>query len=478
MICIFFRLSKKDALIISEEVEEESLGTNDSSAITSSPTSPTKTVNDSTASTSTPNKSFERKNSFLGKLFSGRKKSSSPGSGGAKPEIATFSAQFPPDTVLPPDASYSSAIYAPVRKRTKSPEPAPRATVSESVSSPMAQVRNGPNGNFVIYERVDMPPVSTSPPRQLQQPIYGHQQQQNNQQQQQHQQQQQQQQQVYGVNNPLRYQYPRMEGMYSNPPPPMPYRPPPPNPYRTSPPPIRSPVSAPAYQTPPPPSTSSTNYTPRSSPFVAKRNDVAANVGVDSSDLSSSSGPSSLDSQQSQRKQQQQQLATPESPRNKSSPLYGDSLIVIERSNRDLEQKLKSNNNSKDAAVSSPPVIVVNTLPNRMMGGSNGHHHHNRFNRAVDTIHNRLSQEVIYEVPDSGESPAAKESVQTTSFPSISDLTLADIGGSNNFKSLTAQKLMAGLSFNSIDTLIEVNAAADARNNFNESTETIDFGVI
>ena len=37
---------------------------------------------------------------------------------------------------------------------------------------------------------------------------------------------------------------------------------------------------------------------------------------------------------------------------------------------------------------------------------------------------------------------------------------------------------MAGLSFNSIDTLLEVNAAAEARNKLNESTETVDFGVI
>jgi len=37
---------------------------------------------------------------------------------------------------------------------------------------------------------------------------------------------------------------------------------------------------------------------------------------------------------------------------------------------------------------------------------------------------------------------------------------------------------MSGLSFNSIDTLLEVNAAAEARSKHNESTETIDFGVI
>ncbi len=71
-------------------------------------------------------------------------------------------------------------------------------------------------------------------------------------------------------------------------------------------------------------------------------------------------------------------------------------------------------------------------------------------------------------------------------------------GGNLEFKSLTAQKLMAGLSFNSIDTLLEVNAAAEARSRgggnpsnavvgnggpvsnviMNQSTETVDFGVI
>ena len=71
-------------------------------------------------------------------------------------------------------------------------------------------------------------------------------------------------------------------------------------------------------------------------------------------------------------------------------------------------------------------------------------------------------------------------------------------GGNLEFKSLTAQKLMAGLSFNSIDTLLEVNAAAEARSGgggnpsnavvgnggpvsnviMNQSTETVDFGVI
>ena len=61
------------------------------------------------------------------------------------------------------------------------------------------------------------------------------------------------------------------------------------------------------------------------------------------------------------------------------------------------------------------------------------------------------------------------------SYPSLSDLSIADL---SSFKSLTAQKLMAGLSFNSIDTLLEVNAAAEARSKLNESTETVDFGII
>ena len=73
--------------------------------------------------------------------------------------------------------------------------------------------------------------------------------------------------------------------------------------------------------------------------------------------------------------------------------------------------------------------------------------------------------------------------------PSLSDLgSIADL--SANFKSLTARKLMAGLSISRIDTLLEVNAAAAdngnngggggnaRRHNLDESTETIDFGVI
>ena len=146
---------------------------------------------------------------------------------------------------------------------------------------------------------------------------------------------------------------------------------------------------------------------------------------------------------------------------------------------------MRNGGSGKVSSVAATPPIV-NSLHNRYL----------RFNRAVDTIHNRLSQEVIYEVPDSASESGGVESSVTTvgsvknndeepsstssdvqTFPSITDLTMADIN-TNNFKSLTAQKLMAGLSFNSIDTLIEVNAVAEARKNLNESTETVDFGVI
>ena len=476
-------------MMISEELEEDEAGL---SSTDNSPTSPTAPSNKNDSSTATtPNKSFERKNSFLGKLFSSKKKSgagsSPPGNGGAasKPEIGTFSAQFPPEAVLPPDASYSNAIYTPIRKlprqqqqdeltpNASSPPPPP----SDINTSASAQVRNGPNGNFVIYERG--PDVTASSP-QRQQPIYS-----------QIQQQQQQQllpptSQVYGINNPLRYQYPPVH--YSNPPPPMPYRPPPPNPYQ------------PNYR----PSPSQQQHQQQAtSPYVVKRNDVAmaSLASSEPSSTSGSSGPSSLDSQASQLRIRNSNLsATPEKltlKKDASSALYDDSLVVIERSNHELEQKLQN------GKTSSSPSKVVNTLHNRLLHQPP---HHVRLNRAVDTIHNRLSQEVIYEVPDSAqeqeemaaaaamvtkvaanaktikeeEEPVSSASdMPSSAFPSISDLTIADIGGpANQFKSLTAQKLMAGLSFNSIDTLIEVNAAAEARKNLNESTETVDFGVI
>ena len=142
----------------------------------------------------------------------------------------------------------------------------------------------------------------------------------------------------------------------------------------------------------------------------------------------------------------------PSSIESQKNAVYDETLVVIEKSNKELEKKLR-------------PTPTT---------------------RLVDTIHNNknnLAQEVIYEVEcdnvkkgivnmiPGGET----ESSVAPSYPSISDLTLTDI---TCFKSLTAQKMMAGLSFNSIDTLLEVNAAAEARSKLNESTETVDFGII
>jgi hypothetical protein len=156
---------------------------------------------------------------------------------------------------------------------------------------------------------------------------------------------------------------------------------------------------------------------------------------------SSNSGPSSLDSQ-----------------------LYDETLIVIEKSNHDLELRLQPS-----ADTNNSPLLTRTTLTN---------------NR-IDTIHNNrmLDQEVIYE--DNMSDLSRSSSVSTLKpdsvpdHPSLSDLgSIADL--SANFKSLTARKLMAGLSISSIDTLLEVNAAADngKMDKLNESTETIDFGVI
>ena len=141
----------------------------------------------------------------------------------------------------------------------------------------------------------------------------------------------------------------------------------------------------------------------------------------------------------------------PSSIESQKNNVYDETLVVIEKSNKELEQKLTSRNH-----------------------------------RMVDTIHNNknsLVQEVIYEVEvpmveNQAVQPKPQSKEETSiapSYPSISDLTLTDI---SCFKSLTAQKMMAGLSFNSIDTLLEVNAAAEARSKLNESTETVDFGII
>lgn len=77
-------------------------------------------------------------------------------------------------------------------------------------------------------------------------------------------------------------------------------------------------------------------------------------------------------------------------------------------------------------------------------------------------------------------------SVSTLKADSVPDHpTLSDLGSitdlSTKFQSLTARKMMAGLSTGSIDTLVEINAAhekPEINDSHNDSTETIDFGII
>ncbi len=203
----------------------------------------------------------------------------------------------------------------------------------------------------------------------------------------------------------------------------------------------------------------------------ADEHSIASSTASNTASVTSSSGPSSIESQKNN--------------------VYDETLVVIERSNKELEKKLKIPEAAKQPQ--QPPMLV-------------------RPPRLIDTIHNNknsLAQEVIYEVDHADfQGPVSSGSLsqnRTTSeataslmrsssqvqlknqdtegssvapsYPSLSDLSMADIT-CTSFKSITAQKLMAGLSFNSIDTLLEVNAAAEARSKLNESTETVDFGII
>ena len=488
----------------------------------------------------TPTKPFERKNSFLGKLFS-KKKSAS------KPEIGTFSAQFPPPEMV---EAYQQ-LYAPVRKKSQ-PSDSSKSQRAQSppVWSPQAQVRNGPSGNFVVYERtgqqqngndtysdniynqinnghvygqirspsqnlygqVGSPPSSmygqlSSPPNVTN--IYGQAKQSNPTDA------------ASTTGSPqgaLQQQYhsSSQESMYSNPPPPLPYRPPPPNPYNgnnRSPRPVPNNVQGNPGSQPQSPaverqrSNVSSPNKASNSPFPRRNQEVrrelqespaslyAMSSDPSSSASNSSSGPSSIDSQRSQQLILQQQLQ--KSPQVQQKALFDDSLVVIEKSNNELEQEMSKTDDSIEDEPVSPPTLtkpvnknLYRTLPSVLRAPR------------IDTIHNNrnnLSQEVIYEVEETGSNvnvpilnthPLARSTSQTIikdgvanevesvapNYPSLSDLSINEVGA--NFKSLTAQKLMAGLSFNSIDTLIEVNAAAEARNKLNESTETVDFGVI
>ncbi len=253
------------------------------------------------------------------------------------------------------------------------------------------------------------------------------------------------------------------------------------------------------------------------SPLPVHRNQSLRNGGNSGNNSDNSSGHSSL--------------TTPHSgPSSLDSVLYDDTLIVIEKSNNELEQRLGGSSNMASSRQNGASPINVNG------GGNNSRLQLSR--HRVDTIHNNrhLEQEVIYEDDDNGNSlfngkttsnghtysprqtgsltDISRSSSQSTlkpdyqpsglmppDHPSLSDLgSIADL--SAKFQSLTARKLMAGLSISSIDTLLEVNIDAESKgdggcnvnnghNNFgggngmrdkleklDESTETIDFGVI
>ena len=224
-----------------------------------------------------------------------------------------------------------------------------------------------------------------------------------------------------------------------------------------------------------------------------------------------------------------------------TKPLFNDDLLVIERSNRELELKLTPTKQQLNEQQQLQQHLLqqqqqqqkhVNTTKQPTDEANLNHQKHVQSNQAqkevkpdspstgkvvknlrfslpasqkkrsvvvVDTIHNNNGAgyaDVIYEEfsthcdeveriknkisarPLSECYSASQDNLDAKStpqsFPSIGDLTSPAM----TFKSLTAQKLMSGLSFNSIDTLLEVNAAAEARSKHNESTETIDFGVI
>jgi hypothetical protein len=131
--------------------------------------------------------------------------------------------------------------------------------------------------------------------------------------------------------------------------------------------------------------------------------------------------------------------------------LYDDSLASIEKSNQELEQRL---------------------------GGQSSR---------VDTIHNTrtVEQHIIYEESLSDMSRSSSASTLKPDWGGSDHPSLADLGSiadlSAKFQSLTARKLMAGLSISSIDTLLEVNSTERKNGKLsilNKSTEIIDIGVI
>ena len=414
------RLSKKDAAIFKDDAGDTTIAKNEEE--------------EEERESPTPKK-MERKNSVLGRLFGRKKSSSSP-----KKEILTFNAQFPPpdliehmravaraqagiagqaaETQTPPQRKRSQQGGS-IRPAEERGQPSPPVQQLQPSSATMHHIKNGPNGNFVMYDkgtsgagspsvplRTPLSPAARRPLPQSPPPTY-------------YQPETKPPEQIYNIYSQPNFASKPLPPAYSSAPP---YRP------------KESAPSQPQRPTPPPKPTSPVKQvhfaasprSPRSSPLQPS---PAPRVANSESGSSSLSGPSSLD-----------------------SVLYDDSLASIEKSNQELEQRLGAR-----------PVA------------------------RVDTIHNNchLEQEVIYEESMSDLSRSSSVSTLKPDWASPDHPSLADLGSiadlSAKFQSLTARKLMAGLSISSIDTLLEVNS--DERNNgklsiLNESTETIDFGVI
>ena len=138
-------------------------------------------------------------------------------------------------------------------------------------------------------------------------------------------------------------------------------------------------------------------------------------------------------------------------------------------SNHDLELRLDQNNHLEPyGGRNNRTTLPVDTIHNNRLMINN--QDSSLYGSILPTMDNNLSRS----------SSASTLKPDAPDHPSLSDLgSIADL--SANFKSLTARKLMAGLSISSIDTLLEVNTAHDNHHKLsilNESTETIDFGVI
>ena len=436
-------------------------------------------------------KKMERKGSVLGRLF-GRKKSNpqSP-----KKEILTFSAQFPPPDLLENiklsqklSVSNNTETQTPPSVKKKPSLPArPALASAEELKQRMSSLntpptptlttsqRSGPSGNFVVFERNNRAnSQSPSTPSTLRQsplsPVLSQKSPMSPMMSQRPLPQSPGQHDSYGVTGVTGHIYSQPSHYGSSPG----HKPPPPAyshapPYRakdtTLPPPLPmlqlSPPSPHKYQrASSQPKQVHFAATPRSSDRSSPLTRSSPGCRSASSDGSSStsagsssiSGPSSIESSQA---------------------LYDDTLVVIEKSNQELEQRLGR------APLAGAKRTTIS-------------------NNRVDTIHNNrlLDQEIIFEESSDMSRSSSVSTLKPDNHhhephhhhphrdslpdhPSLADMgSIADLSG--KFQSLTARKLMAGLSISSIDTLLEVNAAHDPHklSILNESTETIDFGVI